>query len=330
MRRRQFIKLLGGAAAVWPLAASGQQVSRKRPLIGRLSTGSKDVPPVAKYIDRFLAGMRELGYVEGRDFDMTYAMAGFHADRLPQVTADLVKLAPDVILAGGTLEAVAARKATATIPIVVAALADPVALGFATSDARPTGNVTGITPYVKGLPAKQLELAREVVPGATRIGLIDDVTDPKAHPQRQEIEAAGRTLEIEVVPAEMRTAADVDAAYQALASAGVRAVVVEQSNMLLFARQPIAEAAASKRLPTVYGYREHVDVGGLISYGADLNWCAHRTAYYVDRILKGAKPSDLPIEFPTNIELVINLKTAKALGLTVPSSLLVRAEEVIE
>jgi putative ABC transport system substrate-binding protein len=330
MRRRQFIKLLGGAAAAWPLAASGQQVSRKRPLIGRLSTGSKDVPPVAKYIDRFLAGMRELGYVEGWDFDMTYAMADFHADRLPQVTADLVKLAPDVILAGGTLEAVAARKATATIPIVVAALADPVALGFATSDARPTGNVTGITPYVKGLPAKQLELAREVVPGATRIGLIDDVTDPKAHPQRQEIEAAGRTLEIEVVPAEMRTAADVDAAYQALASAGVRAVVVEQSNMLLFARQPIAEAAASKRLPTVYGYREHVDVGGLISYGADLNWCAHRTAYYVDRILKGAKPSDLPIEFPTNIELVINLKTAKALGLTVPSSLLVRAEEVIE
>jgi putative tryptophan/tyrosine transport system substrate-binding protein len=129
----------------------------------------------------------------GASFDMTYAMADFHADRLPQVTAELVKLAPDVILAGGTLEGVAASKATATIPIIVAALADPVALGFATSDARPTGNVTGITPYVKGLPAKQLELAREVVPGATRIGLIDDVTDPKAHPQRREIEAAGRT-----------------------------------------------------------------------------------------------------------------------------------------
>jgi len=219
MKRREFITLLGGAAAAWPLV-SRAQVSRKRPLIGRLSSGSKDVPPVAKYIDRFLAGMRELGYVEGRDFDMTYAMADFHADRLPQVTAQLVKLAPDVILAGGTLEAVAARKATATIPIVVGALADPVALGFATSEARPTGNVTGITPYVKGLPAKQLELAREVVPGATRIGLIDDVTDPKAHPQQQEIEAAGRTLDIEIVPAEVRTAADIDAAYQALASAG--------------------------------------------------------------------------------------------------------------
>ena len=287
-------------------------------------------PPVAKYIDRFLAGMRELGYVEGRDFDMTYAMADFHADRLPQVTAQLVKLAPDVILAGGTLEAVAARNATATIPIVVGALADPVALGFATSEARPTGNVTGITPYVKGLPAKQLELAREVVPGATRIGLIDDVTDPKAHPQQQEIEAAGRTLDIEIVPAEVRTAADIDAAYQALASAGVQAVVVEQSNMLLFARQPIAEAAATKRLPTVYGYREHVEAGGLISYGINLDWCQHRAAYYVDKILKGVKPSDLPIEFPTHLELVINLKTAKALGLQISPMLLARADEVVE
>ena len=329
MKRREFITLLGGAAAAWPLV-SRAQVSRKRPLIGRLSSGSKDVPPVAKYIDRFLAGMRELGYVEGRDFDMTYAMADFHADRLPQVTAQLVKLAPDVILAGGTLEAVAARKATATIPIVVGALADPVALGFATSEARPTGNVTGITPYVKGLPAKQLELAREVVPGATRIGLIDDVIDPKAHPQRQEIEATGRSLEIEIVPAEVRTAADIDAAYQTLVSASVQAAIVEQSTMLILASKPIAQAAASKRMPTVYGYREHVEAGGLISYGVNLDWCNHRAAYYVDRILKGAKPSDLPIEFPTNVELVINLKTAKALGITVPSSLLVRADEVIE
>jgi putative tryptophan/tyrosine transport system substrate-binding protein len=328
MRRRQFITLIGGAAA-WPFVARAQ-VTRKHPLIGRLSFGSRDTPLIVRYINGFLSGMRELGYVEGRDFDMTYAMADFHADRLPQVTAELVKLAPDVIVAGATLEAVAAAKATATIPIVVGALAEPVALGFATSDARPTGNVTGIMPYVKGLPAKQLELAREVVPGATRIGLVDDVTDPKAHPQRQEIEAAGRSLEIEIVPAEVRTAADIDAAYQALASAGVRVVVVEQSNMLVNASKTIAEAAASKRLPTVYGYREHVEAGGLVSYGINLDWCQHREAYYVDKILKGTKPSDLPIEFPTNVELVINLKTAKALGITVPSSLLVRADEVIE
>jgi putative ABC transport system substrate-binding protein len=328
MRRRQFITLIGGAAA-WPFVARAQ-VTRKHPLIGRLSFGSRDTPLIVRYINGFLSGMRELGYVEGRDFDMTYAMADFHADRLPQVTAELVKLAPDVSVAGATLEAVAAAKATATIPIVVGALAEPVALGFATSDARPTGNVTGIMPYVKGLPAKQLELAREVVPGATRIGLVDDVTDPKAHPQRQEIEAAGRSLEIEIVPAEVRTAADIDAAYQALASAGVRVVVVEQSNMLVNASKTIAEAAASKRLPTVYGYREHVEAGGLVSYGINLDWCQHREAYYVDKILKGTKPSDLPIEFPTNVELVINLKTAKALGITVPSSLLVRADEAIE
>ena len=328
MRRRDFVGLLGAISA-WPQAVLGQ-VTRRRPLIGRLSFASRDTPLLVRYINGFLSGMRELSYVEGRDFDITYAMADFHRDQLPRAAAELVNLAPDVIVAGATLEAVAAAKATATIPIVVAVVADPIALGFTTSDARPTGNVTGIMPYVKGLPAKQLELARELVPGATRIGLLDDVIDPKSPPQRQEIEAAGRGLEIEIVPAEVRTAADIDAAYQTFASARVQAVVVEQSGMFVFARQPIAQAAASKRLPTVYGYREHVDAGGLISYGINLDWCYHRSAYYVDRILKGAKPSDLPIEFPTNVELVINLKTAKALGITVPSSLLVRADEVIE
>ena len=183
MRRRDFIRFVGGTAALWPLAARGQ-VTRKRPLIGRLSFGSRDDPTIVRYIDAFLSGMRELGYNEGRDFDMTYGMADFHRDRLPQVAAELVERAPDVIEAGATIEAVAAAKATTTIPIVVGVLADPVALGFTTSDARPTGNVTGIMPYVTGLPSKQLELARELVPGATRIGLIDDVVDPKAHRSR--------------------------------------------------------------------------------------------------------------------------------------------------
>jgi ABC-type uncharacterized transport system substrate-binding protein len=328
MERRQFITLVGGAAAAWPLAARGQE-PRRRPLIGRLTSGSRDLPMIATFIDQFLSGMRELGYVEGRDFDIAYGEAHFQTDQLPRVAAELVKLAPDVILAGATIEAVAASKATSTIPMVVAVLADPVALGLTTSDARPTGNVTGIMPYVKGLPSKQLELARELVPGATRIGLIDDVIDPKAHPQRQEIEAAGRSLEIEIVPVEVRTAADIDTAYQALASAGVQAVVVEQSNMLANSSKPIAQTAALKKVPSVYGYRQHVDAGGLVSYGVNLDWCNHRAAYFVDKILKGAKPSDLPIEFPTHLELVINLKTAKALGITVPPSLLVRADEVI-
>jgi putative tryptophan/tyrosine transport system substrate-binding protein len=327
MKRREFLGVLSGAAVAWPQTVMGQGAKGRR-LIGRLSYASRDA--ALRYTGRFLAGMQELGYAEGRDFDMAYGMANFDTDRLPRVAAQLVELAPDVILAGATLEATAARKATYRIPIVVAALADPVGVGFATSDARPTGNVTGITPYVEGLPAKQLELARELLPGATRIGLVNDIADPKAYPQRREIEAAGKNLEVTILLAEVRTAADIGPAYEALAAAGVEIVMVEQSNMLVFARDKLAEYAALKNLPAVYRYREHVEAGGLISYGANLDWCFHRTAYYVDRILKGAKPSDLPIEFPTNIQLVINLKTAKALGLTVPPSLLVRADEIIE
>src|SRR5262249_46738059 len=220
-------------------------------------------------------------------------------DRLRGLAAELVQLNPDVIITGATIDAVAASEETNTIPIVVPAFADPVGLGFAANDARPTRNLTGISPYVKGLPSKQLELAREIVAGAMRIGLLDDVTDPKAHPQRQEIEATARRLEIEIVPAEVRTAADVNPAYESLAAGGVEVVIVEESNMLIAAREQLAEAAAAKKLPSVYGYREHVEAGGLVSYGVNLDWCYHRAAYYVDKILKGAKPSELPIEFPT-------------------------------
>jgi putative ABC transport system substrate-binding protein len=328
MRRRDFVGLLGAIAA-WPQTVLGQVV-KPRPAVAWLGYSSKDAPLILKYLGQFLGGMRDLGYTEGRDFDMIYRWANSHPDRLLPLAAELVQLDPDVILAGATIQAVAAKKATNRIPVVVPVLADPVALGFTTSDARPSGNVTGIMPYVKGLPAKQLELAREVVPGATRIGLVDDVIDPKAHPQRQEIEAAARGLEIEIVPAEVRTAADIDGAYQALAAAGVGVVVVEQSSMLIMASNLIAEAAAAKKLPSVYGYHEHVEAGGLVSYGINIEWCFHRAAYYVDKILKGAKPSDLPIEFPTHLELVINLKAAKALGLAIPPTLLARADEVIE
>jgi putative tryptophan/tyrosine transport system substrate-binding protein len=325
MKRREFIMLLGGAAA-WPQAVLAQ--TKKRPLVGWLSYGESDV--AAKYLGLLLKGMRELGHIEGRDFEMVYRSADFHVERLPKAAEELVQLNPDIIVAPATLQAVAAKNATDTIPIVVPVLADPVGLGFVASEARPGGNVTGIAPYVKGLPAKQVELAREVVPGATRIGLVDDVNDPKAHPQRREIEAAGKELEIKIVPTEVRSASDIRSAYDALAAAGVEVVVVEQSNMLIVSRKQIAEAAAAKKLPTIYGYREHVEAGGLISYGVNLNSCFHRAAYYVDKILKGTKPGDLPVEFPTNIELVINLKTARALNIDVPPTLLARADEVIE
>jgi ABC-type uncharacterized transport system substrate-binding protein len=274
--------------------------------------------------------MRELGHIEGRDFDMVNRGAEGHVERLPRVAAELVELKPNLIVASATIQALAVKKATSTIPIVVPVLADPISVGLIESDRRPGGNVTGIAPYVKGLPAKQLELAREIVLGATRIGLLDDATDPKAHPQRQEIESAGQALKVRIVTAETRTGDDIQAAYEALATERVEVVIVEQSNMLLNARKQIAEAAAARQLPSVYGYREHILAGGLISYGVNLKSCFHHAAYYVDKILKGAKPADLPVEFPTRLELIINLKAAKALGLEVPPTLLVRADEVIE
>ena len=274
--------------------------------------------------------MRELGYTEGQDFEMLYRFADFHADRLPQLAMELVQVKPDVIVGPATIQAVALKKATDTIPIVVGAMADPVELGLVKSYARPDGNVTGIMPYVAGLPTKQLELAREVVPGATRTGLLDDVTDPKARPQSREIKAAGEKLEINIIPVEVRTAADIGQAYEAFAAAKTEVVVVEQSSMLINARQEIADAAAAKNLPTLYGYNEHVEAGGLISYGVNLDWCFQRQAYYVDKILKGTKPADLPVEFPTELQLWINLKTAKALGLKIAPAVLVRADRIIE
>jgi putative ABC transport system substrate-binding protein len=275
--------------------------------------------------------MHERGHVEGRTFDLMYRSAEGRADRVSQAATELVSLSPDVIFGSGTLEAVALQKATNTIPIVIAALADPVGFGFVKSDARPGGNMTGISPYVKGLPAKQLELAREVVPKARRIGLLHDENDPKAQPQRREIEAAAGALRVDIATAAVRTPEEIGPAFRSWANKSIDAVIVEQSNMLLvLGRKLIAEAAAATKIATVCGYREHVDVGGLISYGVNLNWCFHRAGYYVDRILKGEKVADLPVEFPTKIEMVINLKAAKTIGLEVPPMLLARADEVIE
>jgi ABC-type uncharacterized transport system substrate-binding protein len=242
----------------------------------------------------------------------------------------MVRLNPSVILAPASGPAVAARKATAKIPIVTPALADAVHLGLIANEARPGGNVTGISPYVAGLPAKQLELAREVVPGAGHIGVLANLTDAKAPPQLQELKGAGQRLGISVVAAEADTPDDVDAAIRTLASQRISVMIVLQTSMFLSERRKIATLVATMRIPTVYGYREHVDAGGLISYGVDLRACFRRGAYFVDKILHGIAPGNLPVEFPTKLELVINLKAAKALDLTIPPSLLARADEVIE
>jgi putative ABC transport system substrate-binding protein len=274
-------------------------------------------------------GLRELGYVEGRDFEIEYRNSRAPGS-LPALAEELVQLKPDVILAGGLDTVVALRNATQTIPIVSPTLADAVHIGLIASEARPGGNVTGIEPYVAGLPAKEMELAREIVPGASEVGLLTNLSDPKAAPQARELEAAGRELEVDVRSSDANRPEEIESALQVLANRRVGVVIVLQTSLLLSNSQQIAALALAKRLPTIYGYREHVIAGGLASYGVDLNWCWHRAASFVDKILHGARPGDLPVEFPTKMLLAINLKTAKALGLTVPSSLLVRADEVIE
>ncbi len=326
MRRREFISFLAGAAA-WPPVVRAQ-VSTKRPLIVWLSGGGQSGSQV--FVEAFLKGMREFGYVEGSNFDIVYRYADGYVERLPPLAEELVRLHPNVIQAPASGSAVAAKNATSSIPIVTPALADAVHLGLIASESRPGSNVTGIAPYVAGLPAKQMELAREVVPGAVKIGVLTNLDDPKAPPQWQELESAGKGLGVHVVASDVRTPDDLEAAFKVLAEQRIDVMIVLQTSMLLTERRRIATLTASGRIPAIYGYREHVDDGGLASYGVDLRECFHRGAYFVDKILKGASPSDLPVEFPTKLELVINLRAAKALGLTIAPELLARADDVIE
>jgi putative ABC transport system substrate-binding protein len=273
--------------------------------------------------------MQELGYFEGRHFDIVARAAESTGD-LPRVAKDLVRLNPDVILAGASAHAVAAKLATSTIPIVVPALGNPIALGLIETDARPGGNLTGIMPYIKGLPTKQIELAREIMPRALKIGIVNNSSDVKAIGQWDEIEAAAPKLDIKFASADVRKPEDIEPAFKRFEAEHVEVVVVLQSNLLILERARIATAASATRLPTVYGYREHVETGGLISYGVNLDSCFHRAATYVFKILKGTPAADLPVEFPTKLELVINLKTAKTIGIELPTSILLRADEVIE
>jgi len=327
MKRREFITLLGGAAA-WPCVAAAES-AKKPPVVGMLVQGTPAQVKGMRLRQSFLDGMRALGYIDGRDFDIVARVAETTGD-LPRLAKELVQLNPDVILASASANALAAKTATSTIPIVVPALGNPVALGLIATDARPGGNLTGIMPYVKGLSSKQLELAREIVPGALKIGIVKDSTDVKAIGQWDEIEATAPKLDIKIVSADVQKPEDVELAFKKFEAENVGVAVVLQSNLLILERARIAANAAATRLPTVYGYREHVEAGGLISYGVNLDYCFRRAATYVHKILKGTLVADLPVEFPTKLEFVINLKTARALSLDLPPTLLVRADEVIE
>jgi putative ABC transport system substrate-binding protein len=327
IRRREFIKLLGGAAASWPSNGLAQSLP-KRPLIALLAGSSKAAG--ARYYSGFTLGMRELGYLEGRDYGFEDRYADGDGSRLTVLAEELVRLQPDVIVAATTPGALAAKGAAGGIPIVGVNLTDPVGFGLVVSEARPGGSVTGILYWLEGLSGKQMEIALDLVPGAHKVGLLVDATNPSNELQRRELEAAAAKSGMNIATVDVRTADDIGDAIQTFVRERASIVIVLGSALFVNARRRIAAFALASRLPTVFNFREHVEDGGLISYGVDLRQNFRRAAYFVDRILKGAKPADLPIEFPTRVELVVNATTAKAIDVAIPSALLARADEVIE
>jgi len=274
--------------------------------------------------------MRELGYLEGRDYGLEDRYADGGGSRLPLLAEELVRLKPDVILVGSTPGVLVAKQATASIPIVGVNMTDPVGLGLIASEARPGTNVTGVLYRLEGMAGKQMEIALDLMPGTSKMGVLVDVTNPSNMLQRRELEAAAGKSGVSVTTVDVRTFDEIGAAIQTFVRERASIVLVLASAMFINARRRIAAFALVSRLPTVYNFREHVEDGGLISYGIDLRQNFRRAAYFVDRILKGEKPGDLPVEFPTKVELVVNVTTAKAIGLTIPPTLLARADEVIE
>jgi ABC-type uncharacterized transport system substrate-binding protein len=329
VRRRTFIALLGSAAA-WPLAARAQQAS-KIPRIGMLSPGHAELD--APTSDAFQQGLREFGYIEGQNIAIERRYGEWKLDRLRSLAAELVASKVDLIVARSTTAARAARQATETIPIVAVAMADPIEDDLVASLARPGGNVTGNTFLGPELVAKRLQLLRDVISGLSRVAAL---WHPRAYSERtmagvlKEVEVAAQTLglHLQLVPAVGPD--EFASAFTAMTSERADALIVLPSPMLFGEYRRIVSLAASSRLPAMYQAREFVDAGGLMSYGANLPDLFRRTATYVDKILKGAKPADLPVEQPTKFELVVNLKTARQLGLTITRDFLLVADEVIE
>jgi putative ABC transport system substrate-binding protein len=325
VRRREFITLLGGTVAAWPLAARAQQPA-KVARIGHLDLG----PPFARAsrVEALRAGLRDLGWIEGKNIVIEFRWAD-GVQQLHELAAELVRMNVDVIFAPSSTMVEPARQATKTIPIVFSNHADPIGTGHVASLSRPGGNITGLSELATDLDAKAMELLKEAVP-ATRIGVLWNPTTPSQVPGLQSVRAAGEKLglALHIVPA-ARTD-EFDAALASMARESVGSVFVVPSPLTLMQRAPLAELALKHRLPTMFGARENVEAGGLMSYGADRHDLVRRAALYIDKILKGAKPADLPVEQASKYQLVINLKTARALGLELPPTLLARADEVIE
>jgi len=327
MRRREFITFVGGAAAALPLAAHAQQGSG-RLIIGVLSPISPAA--AARNVDALRTGLRDLGYTEDRNiaFELRYADGAI--ERLPSLAAELVALKPAVIVAGSPAAALVVRDATRTIPIVMNSSPDPVALGLASSLARPGGNITGFWWGDETLVGKRLELLKEIVPGMTRVGFIVRSDDPTGADEVKEIPIVSSALGLTPRVLDVRAPSEFEAAFATSVREKMQGLCVNSSPLFISYRAELAALAARAGLPAVYGFREFAIAGGLMSYGASLSDLYRRKAAFIDKILKGASPADLPIERPITFELLINLKAAKALGLNIPPSLLARTDEVVE
>jgi len=324
-RRAFLIAALGAGALAAPLALFAQQ-PKKIPRIGWLQLHAHSESRHAA----FLQGLRELGYVEGQNLVIERRAAGGKEDRLPALAAELIRLRVDVLVALEPPAVIAVKNSTTTIPIVMRSTDDPVEREWVASLARPGGNITGVTSFSMALIGKRMELLREMLPNLSRVAVLWNPDEPATAPSFHKITAAARALGMQVQSLETRSATDFETAFNAAVKARAGALFPLRSPLIVEERKHIAELALKRKLPAIYDDREFVEAGGLMSYGTNLADSYRRAATYVDKILKGAKPSDLPVEQPTRFELVINMKTAKALGLTIPQTILVRADRVIE
>ncbi len=327
MSRRTVLTVVFALASLAPPPAADAQPARVA-RIGFLGYVSPSATP--HLVEAFRRGLRDLGYVEGQNVAIEFRWAEGRLERLPDLAAELVRLKVDVIVAQGTPGPLAAKQATRTIPIVMAAAGDPVGAGLVASLARPGGNVTGLSLQVPELGGKRLQLLQEVVPGVSRVAVLWNAANPYPALVVRETELAARTLGVQLQSLEVRGPDDFETAFQAATRGHAGALITVDDPLTVNQRARIVDFAGKSRLPAMYGVREFVDAGGLMAYGAHVPDMWRRAATYVDKILKGAKPADLPVEQPTRFELVVNMKTAKALGLTIPQSVLIRADQVIQ
>jgi putative ABC transport system substrate-binding protein len=327
VRRREFIALVGMMAAAWPLLTSAQEAAM--PVVGYLHVRGQD--DAAHEADAFRRGLRDGGFVEGKNVRVEYRWASGRYDRLPALAAELVSLPVSVLAAsGGESTVLAAKSATSTVPIVFTMSSDPVKLGLAASYNRPGGNVTGVNILSTSLEPKRLGLLHDLVPSALTIGFLVDGNFPPSERQVREVDEAARAIGVRIRVLRAKDAAEIDAAFQAIARERITALAVGSSPFLDIHRDQLVSLAAHAAVPTIYHFREYPVAGGLVSYGIDIDDAHRQIGLYAAKILNGAKPADLPILQPTRFTLVINLKTAKALGLTIPSGVLAIADEVIE